>query len=61
VRDPFRPVVGQAVRDDQDAGVRLADLEEGDGKPDEVVPVPGQQGPPLGRVHFVHSMEAGEP
>lgn len=37
--DLFGPVVGQTIWNDEEAGVLLAGLEEGDGQAQEVVPV----------------------
>src|SRR6185295_5281654 len=48
VSDPLRPLVGQAPRDDEQAGVRLAGLEENEIDVEKVVPVAGDEDPALG-------------
>lgn len=43
VRDPLWTVIGQTVRDDEQAGMRLTGLEEGDSQSQEVIPVARQE------------------
>jgi hypothetical protein len=46
--DAFRLMIGQAAGDDEEAGVGLAGLKEGEGQTDEIVPVPGDEDSVLG-------------